>query len=142
MNDQQSKELLRLATIERGDREHPEQLRVSLDEFTSNDGKRHRYVSIRVWFEASDGEWRPTKKGTTIRRKELEAAAKALEQAVDVIEDEDPAGAVRAGELRRQAQRARSSDADGVISGPPKTQAAKGAARRTGTDERDERRIA
>jgi hypothetical protein len=129
-----SAELLRLATIERGSDDKPEQLRISLDEFTSDDRKRHRYVSIRLWYDAGGGEWRPTKKGATIRRKELEAAAQALRQAAELIEDEDPAGAARAGELRRQAQRAKPSDADGVISGPSK-QANR--AKQTGTDDLD-----
>jgi hypothetical protein len=117
MNDSQSKELLRLATLQRGNDEHSEQLRISIDEFTSEDGKRHRHVSVRLWYEAGRGEWRPTKKGTTIRRKELEEAAKALAKAAELIEDEEPAEADRALELRRRAERAKPSKHD--VASPP-----------------------
>jgi len=69
-----------LATIERKNGE--EQLRVSLDEFISDDGRAHRYVSARIWYEAN-GEWRPTKKGITIRKGEIRDFALALRAGLD-----------------------------------------------------------
>jgi hypothetical protein len=70
-----SKTIASLATIERKNGE--EQLRVSLDEFISDDGKAHRYVSARIWYQSGE-EWRPTKKGITIRKTEIRDFALAL----------------------------------------------------------------
>lgn len=103
MNTRTSVELLRLATCERKNGDRAEELRVSLDEFQTEDGKRHRYVSARLWCRAQNDEWRPTKKGTTFRRRELEQVASALAKAVELIDDENPADAAKALELRRQA---------------------------------------
>jgi hypothetical protein len=51
----------------KGDDRDAEQLRISLDEY---EGKR--YVSARIWYrDAAAGEYRPTKKGITIRAREL-----------------------------------------------------------------------
>lgn len=53
-----------------------QRLVVSVDEY---EGKR--YVSIREWFVGNDGQWRPGKKGITVRAKELDAVTRALGQA-------------------------------------------------------------
>jgi hypothetical protein len=140
VNDSQSKELLRLETFQRGNEEHAEQLRISLDEFTSDDGKRHRYVSIRLWYEAGRGEWRPTKKGTTIRRKELEQAAKALSKAAELIEDEDPAEADKALQLRRRAEGATPKSGDQTPFDPI-SPPARAMARQSTLDELDQERV-
>lgn len=62
-----------LLTLPRGD---SEELRVVWDEF-----KGHRFLAVRVWFRAADGEWRPSKSGVTIKPRELAAFAEAVGQA-------------------------------------------------------------
>jgi len=75
-----SNTIVSLATIERKNGE--EQLRVSLDEFISDDGKAHRYISARIWYLCGN-EWRPTKKGITIRKTEIRDFALALRAGLD-----------------------------------------------------------
>lgn len=79
-----SRELQRLVTVER-EREG-EQLRVSLDEFTDDRGTAHHYISIRLWYQR-DGQWCPTKKGLTIRQKEIIDVGRALKAGLDGIND-------------------------------------------------------
>jgi hypothetical protein len=72
-----------LATIERPNPERPDagdRLIVAVREY---EGKR--YVDLRVHFMAEDGAFRPTKKGVTVRRRELEEVGKALQQAARVL---------------------------------------------------------
>ncbi len=72
----QSRELVRLATIERKPGE--EEFRVSVDEFTPDDGEPKQYVSLRLWFRSDSGEFRPSKTGITVRRAEMRAVYAAL----------------------------------------------------------------
>lgn len=78
----QSKQLVQLASLPRG-RDENEELRVSLDEFTPDNGKPSKYVSLRLWYKGkgNQGDWLPTKKGLTVRIKELDAVLSALEKA-------------------------------------------------------------
>lgn len=72
------REIRRLATLERKNGE--EQVRWSWDEFTPANGEPSRYVSIRKWFRARNGDWRPTKAGATIRLNELDEVVAALQR--------------------------------------------------------------
>jgi hypothetical protein len=47
-----------------------------------------RYLDARVHFRGEDGEWRPTKKGVTFRRGELDRIAKGLEQAAAILREQ------------------------------------------------------
>ena len=78
MSDNQTLETL--AVIERGD---SEQVRLTLDAFTSDDGKEHVYCSARKWYRKDDGQWCPTKAGLTIRKTELMQWGKTLRAALD-----------------------------------------------------------
>jgi hypothetical protein len=72
-----------LVTFDRSSREKPncEQLRLQVREYQ---GKR--YVDVRAYYRPdADSEWRPTKKGITIRAKELDAAIDALTQARELL---------------------------------------------------------
>ncbi len=79
-----SRELQRLVTFER-EREG-EQLRISLDEFVDDRGVAHHYISVRLWYQ-KDGKWLPTKKGVTIRQREIMDVGKALRAGLDGINE-------------------------------------------------------
>ena len=73
----QSRELARLATIERKPGE--EEFRASVDEFTPDDGgEPKQYLSLRLWFRDQSGEFRPSKTGITVRRSEMREIYAAL----------------------------------------------------------------
>ncbi len=84
MAESSSRELQRLATIER--ERDGEQLRVSLDEFVDDRGTAHHYISARIWYQ-KDGQWCPTKKGLTIRQREIVDFGKALRAGLDGLND-------------------------------------------------------
>ena len=42
--------------------------------------KGHDFVNLRIYYLADEDEWRPTKKGVTIRWEQLDDVVKALEQ--------------------------------------------------------------
>ena len=63
-----------LVGIPRGDSE----LRVTFTRARTGDGKEVAWHSIREYYQADDGSWRPTKKGITIRGKEIHAVTIAL----------------------------------------------------------------
>jgi len=69
----------RLATLPRNE---GEELRVSWDTF-----KGFNFLSLRVWSRGSDGAWRPTKTGVTIKRRELATVADAMARAVTLAEE-------------------------------------------------------
>jgi len=71
-------EIERLACIPRGE---TDEFRISLDEFTSEDGKTSQYVSLRQWYRGADGTMCPTKKGITVRASELKTVGLALKEA-------------------------------------------------------------
>ncbi|UCG77429.1 MAG: transcriptional coactivator p15/PC4 family protein [Nitrospirota bacterium] len=43
------------------ERNPTERLRISTENFKGRD-----YIDVRIYYEADDGEWKPTKKGVTI----------------------------------------------------------------------------
>ncbi len=66
-----------LAELPRGH----EELRVSIDEY-----KGHRYVGLRVFYQAGDGSWRPSpKKGCSIRAAEITDVVEALMSADEIL---------------------------------------------------------
>jgi hypothetical protein len=73
---------VRLATLPRKENE---ELRIELDEYNG-----FKFVSVRIWFRAGDGQWRPTKTGITIKSRELETAWGALGKAVELLGDGGP----------------------------------------------------
>lgn len=60
----------RLVTFPRTD---TEELRVEL---ASLDG--HPFINLRIWFRTPAGQWLPTKKGVTVRLRELPELLRAL----------------------------------------------------------------
>jgi len=60
----------RLATFPRTE---TEELRVELAEY---EGKP--FLNLRIWFRSTDGAWLPTKKGVTIRMREISDLVAAL----------------------------------------------------------------
>ncbi len=72
----------RLATLPRG---QGEELRVSLDEYQGR-----AYVGLRVWAMGLDGAWWPTKRGCSVRVRELAEVAQALMRARDLVEGPPP----------------------------------------------------
>ena len=82
-----STELQRLASLERN--EGKEELRISVDEFVDDRGKSHRYVSLRIWFKGDGDKWLPTKKGITVRAKEILDVGLALKTALGMLNDGD-----------------------------------------------------
>jgi|SRR5690606_7596979 len=79
----ESRELVRLVAIPRG-KDDTEELRISLDEFEPDNGRPSKYVSARIWYLTGE-EWRPTKKGVTVRARELDAVIVALTKARDAM---------------------------------------------------------
>ena len=74
-----------LAALARGE---SDELRVSLDT-ADMDGKIVSWVSVRIWFRAANGKMCPTKKGVTIRMREIGTLQKALSEAVKQQESGD-----------------------------------------------------
>lgn len=75
----------RLATMDRG---RGVELRVSLDHYEDRP-----YVSIRLWERNREGIWWPTKRGVTIRIRELGEVLAVLSRVAEVIGGEGPPGA-------------------------------------------------
>jgi hypothetical protein len=44
----------------------------------------HRYLSLRVFFRAPDGRWLPTKKGCSVKLRELWDVSDALTKAIEL----------------------------------------------------------
>lgn len=82
----ESRELHRLATLTRN--HGAEELRISVDEFVPNDGQSSKYISLRVWFKNQDGEFRPSKKGLTVKRHEVVEVAKVFAVLARKVEQE------------------------------------------------------
>lgn len=61
-----------LGTVQKNSRE---EIRIHLEQF-----RGHEIVNIRVWFEADDGEMRPSKKGLAFRVDLLPEIMNALTQ--------------------------------------------------------------
>lgn len=90
----QAKHTARLAPQERGERlvtlarSAFEELRVTWDEF-----KGHPYLSLRVWTRGTDGQWWPDRaRGCSIRIRELEAFAAAIDTAIERAAASDDGG--------------------------------------------------
>ena len=62
-----------------------EELRIDLDAFNGN-----AYVSMRLWFRDRSGAWVPTRKGVTIRAREIDDAIEVLRTAGRIIEGQRP----------------------------------------------------
>lgn len=67
---------VQIATFERGE---TERLCVALREYQG-----HHFIDVRVQFRAEDGEWRPTKKGITIKMRELHLFSDAIGKACEL----------------------------------------------------------
>lgn len=70
---QQSDAGERISTIER---KEGEQLRLERRSYNG-----YPFLDLRVWFQGDDGEWRPTKKGLSIKPRELDEVIAALTKA-------------------------------------------------------------
>ncbi|MEM8971055.1 MAG: transcriptional coactivator p15/PC4 family protein [Pseudomonadota bacterium] len=68
-----------LLKVQRGELE---ELRISIDEF-----KGFPFINLRIWAKGDDG-WVPTKKGATIRRRELQEVITALSRAEATLNGE------------------------------------------------------
>jgi len=53
-----------------------ERIRVSIEEY-----RGHKFIDLRVYFEAENGEWKPTKKGIALNGGSIEAVIEALKKA-------------------------------------------------------------
>lgn len=88
-NRGQSRELVRLATLDR--KNGDEQFRISVDEFQPDDDREpKKYLSLRVWYQDQKGEWRPSKTGCTLRQSEFVDAIKALQKGARIVVGREP----------------------------------------------------
>ncbi|RQS00233.1 hypothetical protein DIE02_27755 [Burkholderia sp. Bp8991] len=62
-----------------------ERLRITVDQF-----KGHEYIGIRIWFVGTDGQYRPSRSGVTLKPTLLPQLMQALGRAARAI---DPRGA-------------------------------------------------
>ncbi len=58
------------------ERNPTERLRISTENFKGRD-----YIDVRIYYEADDGEWKPTKKGVTIAPDKVEEVIGLLTKA-------------------------------------------------------------
>ena len=72
-------DVVELAAIPRGD----DRLRVVWDEYNGA-----RFLPIRLFWQNRDGEWRPSKKGITVKRHELDEFVEAVNKAREVAAQE------------------------------------------------------
>jgi len=65
--------------------------KITLDEYTSSEGRKSRYVQIRVWECSERGNWSPSRVGMTIRSSEFETFIEAMNAAYPyMVEGADP----------------------------------------------------
>ena len=69
-----------IGEIERSD---TEQLRVECSNYRGRD-----FVSVRIYYLADNGEWRPTKKGVTIKPDKIDELIDLLNQAKEKLPKE------------------------------------------------------
>lgn len=62
------------------ERNQTEVIRISTEEF-----KGRSYVDVRIYFEGTEGEWKPTKKGVTISPDKLEQVIELLREAQEKL---------------------------------------------------------
>jgi hypothetical protein len=67
---------VQIATFERGETERLAVL------FRQYEG--HHFLDLRIQFRAEDGTWRPTKKGVTVKMRELFGVADAITKACEL----------------------------------------------------------
>lgn len=60
-----------------------ETLRVEVSNYRGRD-----FVSVRIYFLADNGEWRPTKKGVTVRPEQIDELVGFLNQAKEKLPKE------------------------------------------------------
>jgi Transcriptional Coactivator p15 (PC4) len=53
-----------------------ERVRVSIEEY-----RGHKFIDLRVYFEAQEGDWRPTKKGIALNHECIDSVIQALQDA-------------------------------------------------------------
>ena len=58
-----------------------ERIQVSIEEY-----RGHKFIDLRVYFEAEDGEWKPTKKGIALNNECIDAVIEALQEARKKVE--------------------------------------------------------
>ena len=58
-----------------------ERIRVSIEEY-----RGHKFIDLRVYFEAENGEWKPTKKGIALNSDSVEAVVEALQKGTESLE--------------------------------------------------------
>jgi hypothetical protein len=66
-----------IGDMERGE---TEVLRISAEEY-----KGRKYIDIRIYFENSEGEWKPTKKGVTIQPDKAEEFLELIKKAAQNV---------------------------------------------------------
>ena len=54
--------------------------------------KRNKLIDLRVFYDAGDGDWRPTPKGISLRRELIPELKLALDKAAEEWERELPGG--------------------------------------------------
>lgn len=59
--------------------------KISVDEFTGDDGRKSRYLQIRVWECSERGNWSPSRVGMTIRKSEFEQFIEAVNSAYPLM---------------------------------------------------------
>lgn len=52
-----------------------EKIRVSISEY-----KGHKFIDVRVYFEDDSGEWKPTKKGITVSKDNVDKLVELLNE--------------------------------------------------------------
>lgn len=62
------------------ERNRTEKIRVELSNYRGKD-----FISVRIYFLADNGEWRPTKKGVTVRPDQLDELIGLLNQAKEKV---------------------------------------------------------
>jgi hypothetical protein len=69
-----------------------EELRVTWDTLTGQDGQPRSFLSVRLWAQMHPGSWRPTQKGVTVRARELPELLAVLAGLVTRLEASSPGG--------------------------------------------------
>ncbi len=62
------------------ERNRTEKIRIELSNYRGKD-----FISVRIYFLADNGEWRPTKKGVTVRPDQLDELIGLLSQAKEKV---------------------------------------------------------
>ena len=69
-----------IAQFEKGE----DVVRVALTEF-----RKRQYIEVRTYYMADDGEWKPTRKGITLKPDLMKEVHQALGKALEEMEKED-----------------------------------------------------